>query len=91
MTKAKARGYIDIREGKKGTSYRVEVRVRDKNRPTGYYEKNASFETIKKAEIWRDKKVKELDRYGIPTLDEEIEQQEKIANSRLKEIKLGSR
>lgn len=89
MTKAKARGYIDIREGKKGTSYRVKVRVRDNTRPTGYYEKNASFETIKKAEIWRDKKVKELDRYGIPTLDEEIEKQEKIANSRLKEIKLG--
>lgn len=89
MTKAKARGYIDIREGKKGTSYRAKVRVRDKSRSSGYYEKNASFETMKKAETWRDKKIKELDNYGVPTLDEEIEKQEKIASSRRKEIKLG--
>ena len=89
MTKAKARGYIDIREGKKGKTYRAKVRVRDKSRPSGYYEKNASFETMKKAESWRDKQVKELDTYGVPSQAEEIEKQERIVSSRRKEIKLG--
>ena len=48
MTKATPRGYIDIIENKKGITYRAKVRVRDKDRPTGYYEKNATFNTLKK-------------------------------------------
>jgi integrase len=89
MTKATPRGYIDIIENKKGITYRAKVRVRDKDRPTGYYEKNATFNTMKKAEIWRDERIKRIKREGVPTTEEEIRKKEELVNSRLKELRLG--
>jgi len=89
MTKAIPRGYIDLIKNKKGTTYRAKVRVRDKSRPTGYYEKNATFDTMKQAEVWRDDRIQKLTRGGVPTTEEEIRKKEDLVNSRLKELRLG--
>lgn len=89
MTKAIPRGYIDPIENKKGITYKAKVRVRDKSRPTGYYDKNRTWGTEKQAQKWIDKKIKELKREGVPTLEEEIEKKEALKNSRLKEVRLG--
>ena len=53
MAKATPRGYIDTRVNKNGEPrFRAKVRVRDKTRPTGYYELNKTWDTLKEAENW---------------------------------------
>lgn len=89
MTKAIPRGYIDPIKNKKGITYKARVRVRDKSRPTGYYEKSYTADTMKEAKIWRDDRIQKLTKGGVPTTEEEIRKKEKLVNSRLKELRLG--
>ena len=89
MTKAIPRGYIDPIKNKKGITYKAKVRVRDKDRPSGYYDKNRTWETRKQAQNWIDEMIKRLKREGVPTLEEEIEKKEALKNSRLKEVRFG--
>jgi integrase len=89
MTKAIPRGYIDPVKNKKGMTYKAKVRVRDKDRPTGYYDKNRTWDTRKQAQNWIDEIIKRLKREGVPTLEEEIEKKEALKNSRLKEVRFG--
>lgn len=89
MTKAIPRGYIDPIKNKKGMTYKARVRVRDKSRPTGYYEKSYTADTMKQAQIWRDDRIQKLTKGGVPTTEEEIRKKERLVNSRLKELRLG--
>lgn len=89
MTKAIPRGYIDPIKNKKGMTYKARVRVRDKSRPTGYYEKSYTADTMKQAQIWRDDRIQKLTKGGVPTTEDEIRKKEKLVNSRLKELRLG--
>lgn len=90
MAKATPRGYIDTRVNKNGEPrFRAKVRVRDKTRPTGYYELNKTWDTLKEAENWRDDRISKLKKNGIPTTEEEELKKQQLLNSRLKEVRLG--
>jgi integrase len=90
MAQAKARKYIELRKGVNGNSYRVKIKMRSDDWPSGYYTESETFETRAKATKWGKERVTEINDSGIPSSKEVKLRNEKILNSRLKHIKLGA-
>jgi len=90
MPQVKARKYIELRKGKKGISYRVKVKMRSDNWPSGYYIESETFETREKANQWGKERVIELNDSGVPSTEEVKLKKEKILNSRLVNKTLGA-